>query len=320
MNTAFSNNCTGGYRFTFNGMEKDDEVKGTGNSLNFGARIYDPRLGKWLSLDPKTGQYVPNSPYSFAINNPVYFIDDNGMEIVDPATGEVVTVTFNPGSAPTFTTASGTVSNKFIRQSTPIINNLSDSEVGRQLVTEMMDSPTKIELGVGGYENVRGSSNIIPEYNSKGEVKLNRDGLYKKVKIKVNLEALAQYAKDYEVDANEALVGVMTVEVGHLSSPEQIQADLALQDDNYGDPVQASSAEDLNDRIDRRQSLGKQAYEGLVNGAAINQIEYRVEKGQNVDRSTFMILDGIKERNPRAFGTIKSNSEAEKTYSENGGR
>src|SRR5690606_28578426 len=32
------------YRYGFNGMEKDDEIKGTGNSLDFGARIYDPRL------------------------------------------------------------------------------------------------------------------------------------------------------------------------------------------------------------------------------------------------------------------------------------
>jgi len=31
------------YRYGFNGMEKDDEVKGTGNSLDFGARIYDLR-------------------------------------------------------------------------------------------------------------------------------------------------------------------------------------------------------------------------------------------------------------------------------------
>jgi RHS repeat-associated protein len=37
------------YRYGFNGMEKDDEIKGEGNSLDFGARIYDPRLGRWLS-------------------------------------------------------------------------------------------------------------------------------------------------------------------------------------------------------------------------------------------------------------------------------
>ena len=39
------------YRFGFNGMENDHEMKGTGNSLDFGARIYDPRIGKFLSID-----------------------------------------------------------------------------------------------------------------------------------------------------------------------------------------------------------------------------------------------------------------------------
>ena len=40
------------YRFGFNGKENDNEVKGAGNSLDFGARIYDSRLGRWLSCDP----------------------------------------------------------------------------------------------------------------------------------------------------------------------------------------------------------------------------------------------------------------------------
>jgi RHS repeat-associated protein len=42
------------YRYGFNGMEKDDEVKGSGNSLDFGSRIYDARTGRWLSVDPVT--------------------------------------------------------------------------------------------------------------------------------------------------------------------------------------------------------------------------------------------------------------------------
>ena len=43
---------TKGYRFGFNGMEKDDEVKGSGNQYDYGFRIYDPRLGRFLSVDP----------------------------------------------------------------------------------------------------------------------------------------------------------------------------------------------------------------------------------------------------------------------------
>jgi RHS repeat-associated protein len=67
-----------GYRFTFNGMEKDDEVKGVGNSLDFGARIYDSRLGRFLSIDKLFKESAFQSPYVFAGNSPTYCIDKNG--------------------------------------------------------------------------------------------------------------------------------------------------------------------------------------------------------------------------------------------------
>jgi len=69
------------YRHGFNGMEKDDELKGNGNSYDFGARMYDPRLGGWLSLDPQFNKYSYVSPYNFTLNNPVLFIDPNGEEV-----------------------------------------------------------------------------------------------------------------------------------------------------------------------------------------------------------------------------------------------
>lgn len=65
-------------RYGFNGMEKDDELKGEGNSYDFGARIYDPRLGRFLSLDPKSSHYPDLSPYCFAANSPIVLIDEEG--------------------------------------------------------------------------------------------------------------------------------------------------------------------------------------------------------------------------------------------------
>ena len=86
--TDYSIICTTGYRFSFNGMEKDDEVKGVGNSLDFGARIYDSRLGRFLSLDPLKDEFRGYSNYSFSINNPILFIDKNGLyPIVPEVTG-----------------------------------------------------------------------------------------------------------------------------------------------------------------------------------------------------------------------------------------
>ncbi len=72
---SFSSN---GYRFGFNGQEKDDEVKGSGNSVDFGARIYDSRLGRWLTPDPWEYQYSYQSTYASMSNDPIGKIDPDG--------------------------------------------------------------------------------------------------------------------------------------------------------------------------------------------------------------------------------------------------
>jgi len=70
------------YLFSFNGKEKDDDINGEGNSYDFGARIYDPRLGRWMSVDPLQQKYADLSPYNFTGNNPIVFIDPSGKTIV----------------------------------------------------------------------------------------------------------------------------------------------------------------------------------------------------------------------------------------------
>ncbi len=60
-------------------MEMDNEVKGTGNALNFGARIHDPRLGRFLSVDPIATSMPSFSTYGFAFDSPILFIDEGGL-------------------------------------------------------------------------------------------------------------------------------------------------------------------------------------------------------------------------------------------------
>ena len=50
--TTVCKNVENNYRYAFQNQERDDEVKGNGNSYDFGARMYDSRLGRFLSVDP----------------------------------------------------------------------------------------------------------------------------------------------------------------------------------------------------------------------------------------------------------------------------
>ena len=73
--TAGSYDLNSDYRYGFNGKEKDDEIKGEANSLDFGARIYDPRVGRWMSTDPKESEYAWQTTYSYHKNSPISLID-----------------------------------------------------------------------------------------------------------------------------------------------------------------------------------------------------------------------------------------------------
>jgi len=66
------------YRYGFNGKEKDDELEGLGNSYTTMDRQYDPRLGRWLSLDPIWEKYPWQSPYTGNDNKPIIRNDVNG--------------------------------------------------------------------------------------------------------------------------------------------------------------------------------------------------------------------------------------------------
>lgn len=68
------------YRYGFNGKEEDDEVKRDGNSLDFDARIYDSRLGRWLSVDPLTKKYPSENPYLYTGGNPILYVDKDGRD------------------------------------------------------------------------------------------------------------------------------------------------------------------------------------------------------------------------------------------------
>ena len=75
-----------GYRFGFNGKENDDATKGGANSINFGGRINDPRLGLWLSVDPKMTEFPWQSPYCSMNNNPINIYDptgESGVVVID---------------------------------------------------------------------------------------------------------------------------------------------------------------------------------------------------------------------------------------------
>jgi RHS repeat-associated protein len=76
------------YRYGFQGQEKDDELKGEGNSYDMSARMLDPRVRRWFSVDPLVNKTM--DAYGFVYQNPINIIDPTGME------GEQVIKNYSP--------------------------------------------------------------------------------------------------------------------------------------------------------------------------------------------------------------------------------
>jgi RHS repeat-associated protein len=76
---GYNNQITGvNHPYGYGGKEENDEL-GL-EWLDFHARNYDASIGRWMNIDPHADNYYNSSPYTYALNNPLYFVDPDGKD------------------------------------------------------------------------------------------------------------------------------------------------------------------------------------------------------------------------------------------------
>mgnify|MGYP001472036758 CR=1 FL=1 len=124
----------------FTGKERDEE--GGLNLDYFGARFYNPALGKWLGVDPLADQYPSLSPYNYAANNPLFFVDPNGKEIwihYQDEEGEEQRLRYEVGGE-----YKG--DNEFVQNTVSLLNEIGSIEIGAEVLGELVSSENKFNF------------------------------------------------------------------------------------------------------------------------------------------------------------------------------
>jgi len=157
------------YKFGFNGKENTDEVYGEGNAVDFGARIYDVRLERWLSVDPLFKDYPSLSPFVYSANSPIWLTDNDGRKVTayDTPSKELVLSTIN------YMFGSGFVEkNGFLFENNVLVHNgntptgfSKEQEVMYQYFMDLLvNSKTEV--------SIRANRNSIGYTGMDGEVEL----------------------------------------------------------------------------------------------------------------------------------------------------
>jgi RHS repeat-associated protein len=111
-------------KFKYNGKELQDEL-GL-NLYDYGARNYDPELGRWINVDPLTEKYYSLSPYNYVGNMPVMAYDPNGKNLVLTGEAKYTTQMVN--------TLNDGLGNKYVKidsKGNVTIKKLSTNEMGK---------------------------------------------------------------------------------------------------------------------------------------------------------------------------------------------
>ncbi|SMC81019.1 RHS repeat-associated core domain-containing protein, partial [Moheibacter sediminis] len=209
------------YQYKYNGKELQDEL-GL-NLYDYGARNYDPALGRWMNMDPLAEDYISHTPYAYALNNPVYYIDPDGMRVESggPETKYTLqSVSYDKKTGNYTITENVTVNSSSSKFK---FNSFGDSKLTTTHSTTSIDSKTV----VNSKGEIVSSSNTINQTTSVVEKTVGD-----------NLDMGTLVSSESKTSTDNSFAGPMAATFGDFSSAYPNSAKVAIKNDqDYEDDL-----------------------------------------------------------------------------------
>ncbi|MBF4485035.1 RHS repeat-associated core domain-containing protein [Flavobacterium sp. CSZ] len=273
------------YRYGFNGMEKDNELKGgEGNSYDFGARMLDPRIGRWFARDPKDKKNPFLSPYSYVENNPMFFVDPDGKDAIGTVKGNTITI-----STVIYVTGKNGAKN-FIKNAQAAVNQYYQGKNDFKATVGGKKYNVKFDIVVK--EAPSNYASGTPSCNKKSDVLTGTSHVRLMPSVDSEGKETRSHVANYEmgeINVNEIISGIAH-EFGHLLGLADQYADISVKEGNKKDIIYMNGGKDdiiaenykntatselmgkaANDNIDGNEKLSQKDIDALASFVLSNQ-------------------------------------------------
>lgn len=230
-----SNGNSTAQKFGYNNKEKE-ETLGL-NWLEYGARNFDPAIGRFMNIDRYSESFMPISTYQYGANNPILYLDYNGDYItigINDDDGNKYSVLYENGKAYHYTKGKdGKITkgdeydgdSSFVDDAVADLNKVSDTKQGGKIVGKLQESSNGYNISNSGNARINTTDPITGNirYSQKGGV--SADGVnFDKSYITLGHELAHAYDVDRGFDTFSESSGVKNTEINAVAFENYLRA------------------------------------------------------------------------------------------------